>query len=342
MRRSLGVLGLSALIFTLPALAEAAKDQDPRWRFGLATWVSQGRTDFSHDVSGADPRFGNPTSRLQYQNLDNTVVELEAEVRLFWRMSLSARGKLLRAGSTSGGTLLDDDFLSAQGAAEAQASISGAHRFSRTLSQVDRKDIGYFNIELARHLLPRRVRRGHLKLFVSARSWNEDHLATGVEQLECTVETQPPDDFIFPCAPAGAMGLEGEPVISEAFDWLIGFVGVKGDWSPSKRFELSGRLGLGLADVETDDVHFKRTDLAQDPSGRWIGDGTAVDVELSGHYRLSPRLRLALGYRLWTARVTDGTALTFLANGDVGGAPLREYESVRDGWLLSLEFRTAR
>jgi hypothetical protein len=336
MRSLRALIGLWLLAAALPTPAEppAKKTENRRFTLGVATWFSTGDTNFAHDSSAVDPLLGNPTSQLDYSGLDSTVIELHAEVRLPWRMSLSGRTGV---GSISGGTLLDDDFLSAQGAMVYGSSVTGAHRFSRTESQVEDNDLDYLELGLARHLLSmKKPRRSRLKLFGSARSWSENRVATGLQQIECTTSSL--------CIPPGPPipGLVGVPVIAESSEWFVGLVGLEGAWRSERRFELTWRLGFGFAEVETDDIHFLRADLAQDPSFRWTGDGPAFELGFTGSYRLSPRLRLGLGYRMWTARADDGLIAQFDAMGGVGTAPLLEYESRRDGMLVNLEYRSNR
>ena len=89
-------------------------------------------------------------------------------------------------GDASDGTLVDDDFVSASGAALFGTSVSGAHRFSRTHSEIDGDDLSYINLTVGGQIWLTTPRKGHLNIYAGYQKWKEKYVAKGLEQIECT------------------------------------------------------------------------------------------------------------------------------------------------------------
>ena len=104
---------------------------------GLSAWISTGKTTWSHDASGVSSVLGNPSSKLDYKDVAANFVELSAKATLRDRWFARASFGFADIG---GGWLVDDDFVSADGAASFGTTVTGAHRFSRTFSDVDGSD----------------------------------------------------------------------------------------------------------------------------------------------------------------------------------------------------------
>lgn len=128
------------------AVAESLyKSSDLRVDVSLATWLSEGRTRWSHNASQANPNFGNPTSELDYKDVGTTVTELGGKVS--FAKHYFVRGQV-GYGAVGGGRLVDDDYVSAAGATFYGTTQSGAHRFSRTFSDVAGSHIWYLNADI--------------------------------------------------------------------------------------------------------------------------------------------------------------------------------------------------
>lgn len=112
--------------------------------FSINTWVTEGQTKWRHDASALDPDLGVPSSELDYQGVDSNIVELSIYNKLPSGHSLKLS---IGAGSIDNGVLVDDDYLSASGAVTYGATQSGAHRFSRTHSDIDGSGLFYFKGE---------------------------------------------------------------------------------------------------------------------------------------------------------------------------------------------------
>jgi hypothetical protein len=334
MRRT--IIACAVFLAAIASVSHAATSDAPRWTIGLSTWFSEGETSWSHDDSGSDPRLGNPTSTLSYTGLESIVVELALDVRIVRRFSISGR---IGVGNIDGGSLLDDDFLSAAGAVDLDASVSGAHRFSRSLSRVDEDDLRSVGLEGTINLLPARFRKASLGIYLGFQNWKETYVATGLAQLECTI----PPGQDFGCLPAGFVDFIDEPVISNEIEWEALWLGVKGERTLGKRFLFDGRLAWApRSEVENRDVHFLRDDLAQDPSFLTLGDGGGLEFEANFAYRISRRILIRAGYRRWELVADNGSLTGFGADGTSGSTALVELETLRDGFTLGFDFRLGK
>jgi len=133
---------LSGPICALRAALASPDGNSPGFSMSLSVWQSTGTTTWSHDASAAEPLFGNPTSRLKYDGVDSTIVELRARADL-------PEGSFVElaygAGSAYSGHLTDADFVSAQGAEAFGTAVSGAHAYSETVSILDGDAVHYFD-----------------------------------------------------------------------------------------------------------------------------------------------------------------------------------------------------
>jgi len=187
---------------------------------GLSGWVSQGRETSSHNASALSPLLGNPTSRLDYKKVSSNIVE--GRVRLVHRTGILLRGQL-GYGGVNGGTLIDDNLVSAAGATAFGASVSGAHRISRTESPLTGNSLWYLNADLRYRVVKFRESRGDVDAFVGYQVWRERFVATGFRQLECTS----PGTF---CSQAWTTGFQGVPVLPTRRS------GNRSGWEPSFRW----------------------------------------------------------------------------------------------------------
>ena len=317
-----------------PALAEQHEPArgDDRFTLTAKLWQSGGDTSWNHNASALDPLLGDPSSQLRYQNVDSTVLEIRGRTLLPHRFFAELG---VGAGNIDEGTLVDEDFLSAQGALAFGASVPGEHAFSSTISEIDGDDLHFFDLVLGLEVFRSRDHRSNLSLFGSYLDWSESYRAQGVLQTTCTV----PNAL---CAPAGFTGFTGQDVIVNELRWRAVFLGVDGTHSFTSRFSVNARLSFSpLADLDNEDGHLLRTDLRQDPSFRMAGTGTAYSADLSASYRFSSRLAAHLGYRYWKMQVNDesGGWTSFPRNGPAFSAELNRFETERHGFTLGLSYR---
>ncbi len=307
---------------------------DAGYQVGVTVWDSEGMTTWNHDASALSPLLGDPTSELTYQNLKSDVLEVN------WRADLQDRFYLKAAYGVSDsleGELLDDDFVSAQGATFFGTTMSGEHRFSRTLSDIDGDDLSYFNLVFGRELLNKSSRKRILSAFVGYQKWREKYIATGLTQLECTAPppAAPPGPL---CNPVGFTGFSGERVISNELEWTSIFIGVGGTVQLSKKMSFDGTLAYTpVAKIDNDDIHHLRTDLRKDPSFAMSGEGDGWMADIAIIVQIKESLTGEFGYRYWRLEVKDGDWTSFPASGSPIDAKLNDFVTERKG--LFVEFR---
>ena len=329
---------LSAGGFIDGAQAETPPAQDrlvQSIEVGVTGWFTQGRTEWSHDASRLNPDLGNPTSKLKYEDVGTNVIELGAKVRFKHRFFL--RGNFGWA-AIGGGRLTDDDFLSAQGAANKGASVSGAHRFSRTFSDIGGDDMWYVNADIGLLAHEFHNNKGFVDVFVGFQYWREKLVANSLLQVECTTTSS--SDLDFRCPPAGTSGLKGQTVITNTVHWTsLKVVGGEIRYQLLPRVEVNAKAAFLLTWLNNEDVHHLRTDLGQDPSFKMTGVGIGTNADINLRVMLVQRLYLTGGYRLWWTRVTDGDWKVYGPDGSTLNANLNEFETLRHGPTVSLTYQ---
>lgn len=291
-------------------------------------WYSLGHTVWSHDASTLDPNFGNPTSELSYEDINAPVLELEYRRDFGNRLSLRST---LGLGTISDGTLIDDDYLSEDGADNLGAMQDGAHRFSRTESDISGDNLFYLSVEMGYGLLKPDASH-NLDFVLGYQYWREKYEAKGVRSLECTLPGTG-------CLPAGTEAFQDTTVISNTVTWQSAYLGVDGSYIFNRRWSLAGRgLLVPFAGLENEDVHHLRQDLSQDPSFLMKGVGYGFDLELEGAYRLTSMMTLRFGYRYWLRSVENETWRVYDADGNTARANLNQFETTRHGPHVGLQF----
>ena len=314
--------------------APATSSGIARADFGVSEWFSQGETVWSHNASVLDPNLGNPSSKLKFKDTGTNVTEITGRLQL--KNKVFVRGAF-GYGSIGGGRLTDDDFLSAQGAATQGASVSGAHRFSRTFSDIDGDNLWYLSGDLGVTAHTFQGNRGSLGLFVGLQYWRERQVATGVTQAECTTASSPSSDFR--CAPAGTVGFQNQQVITNTTTWFSGRFGGEVEYKFDPRVSVEAKVAMLLSYLNNEDVHHLRTDLAQDPSFRMTGLGIGTNSELNLRVRILDRLYLTGGYRVWWNRVlANDQWKIYGADGSSATAPLTQFQSLRHGPTIGLTY----
>ncbi len=335
MRKGLVIAAaLSALLAAMPALSGEWRmkfQTGPKTTIGLKVWDSRGETTWSHNASPSDPTLGNPTSRLSYRDIDSTLAEITGHVELPQRFYLElAYG----SGNIDEGSLVDEDFLSAFGAQFFGTSQSGEHLFSQTVSNVNDTDVHYYSLKLGRSVFGDPRKRGGVGLFGQLQLWSEQTRAVGIRQTVCTS----PNVL---CAPAGFAGFADTTVIKNDVDWRSLFLGVDGYYRITEKLAISGTLAYSpLTEVENEDIHFLRTDLAQNPSFKLDGSGDTINAEVTLSYHFTPNFAGHAGLRYWKARVENETAgwSVFPAEGIRQFADLNELESERKGVTVGVSY----
>lgn len=324
------LLGVAAVLVTNTA-AYASEQKKPKVDVSIAIWESTGGTVWTHDASAFEPLVGNPTSRLEYDGVDSTIVELRAraELRRGWSAELA-----YGAGDAKDGQLIDQDFLSATGAISFGSSMQGEHLYSETVSGLDGDAIRYFDAKVVKELL--HSANGKTKAGASLRylNWKEKYRVRGVRQTVCTVPN-------LLCFPQGFSGFDNQDAVLNDARWQAVLFGVWGTHRIGERIALSGELFYSpLADLSSDDRHFLRPDLGQSPSFRLTGIGQAATLQIDAAYAVTSRLSASVGFRYWWMEVSneDGGFAVFPAGTDPLGATLKQFESERYGVVLNIVY----
>ena len=315
------------LVFTLLGGGQASAQ--PVFDAGIGTWISQGSTRWSHDASSVCSVCGNPTSELHYKDLWSNVIEAQGRVTLAKRLFLRATYGF---GEIHGGRLIDDDYVSAAGAAFYGATVGGPHRISRTFSDVNGSHLWYVNADIGHRLLSFFNERGSLRLFLGYQYWKEKVEATGVTQVECTS----PGNF---CNPAGTVSNRGEKASTNTVQWHSLRLGLEGGYQVVPRLSIDGRVVfIPRASMQNKDIHHLRSDLQKNPSFSMSGTGMGVNADVSASVMIINQLFVTVGYRYWWLEVTDGTWRNHPVSGASSTVNLNELRSIRQGVTLGLTY----
>lgn len=335
------ILGACVMVWAAGCMGQAeaetpeAKDRLVKnVEIGVTGWFTQGQTEWSQDASHLNPDLGNPTSKLTYEDVGTNIVELAGKVRFKNRLFLRGNFGFAEIG---GGRLTDDDFLSAQGAADNNASVSGAHRFSRTFSDIGGDDMWYINADIGILAHEFGKNKGFLDLFIGFQYWREKLVANSLVQVECTTASSP--NPAFGCSPPGTSSFKGQTVITNTVQWTsLKVLGGEIRYQLVPRVEVDAKAAFLVAWLNNEDVHHLRTDLGQDPSFKMTGVGIGTNADINLRVMLVQRLYLTGGYRVWWTRVTDGNWRIYGANGATQSANLNEFETLRYGPTVELTY----
>ena len=325
MRPGINIIIILLLMF--PAVLMGQEDM----HFSLDTWVTEGQTKWRHD--SGHPRFGVPTSELDYQGVNSTVVE-------FGVLRQLAKGHDLEisigAGSIDSGLLIDDDYLSASGATYYGATQSGAHRFSRTHSDINGSDLFYLNGRFAPvdfHLDGKFV---DIQFSFNYQYWEEEYKAIGVRSVECTVL----GDTDITCLPAGSSTALNKTVITNKVQWSGFGIAIDGVLNLTSKLALDlDAVFYPMMTLKNDDTHHLRGDLAQNPSIRMTGNGMGYDMTLGLRYHLAERFNAHIGYRVWERWVKNQTITFYGSNGGSSSSDLMDFRTRREGFIAGVSFQ---
>jgi hypothetical protein len=304
------------------------KSPDVHLDVSLTSWLTEGKT--RHSFYNQSARFGNPTSELDYKDVATTITELGGTLSFDKRtVQYFIRGQF-GYGAAGGGRLVDDDYLSATGATFYGTTQSGAHRFSRTFSDVDGSHIWYLNADLGMQTDVWQ-KQASLGAFAGYQHREEKLQAFGVGQIECTS----PGNL---CNAAGTVSHVGRLAITNTAKWDSLRLGVEGDVRPHPRLGFEGRAAFLVSRLDNKDIHHLRTDLKQDPSITMTGSGIGFNGEASASLMVIDRLFFDVGYRYWWQRVGSGDVVFRGTTGDSQPLPLNEFKSIRQGITFGLRY----
>ncbi len=308
-----GAAGLTVWAVGSAEAAEVFQRSEISVEVGLAGWITQGETTWSHNAARPGLPLGNPTSRLEYKDVGTNVIELSGKVKFAQRWFVRASYGTAAIG---GGRLTDDDFLAAD----------GGHPSLRTFSDIKGDKIWYVNGDLGFTVLNYPGHRGTLDLVIGYQYRREKHEAVGVGLVGCTSAW----DSEFGCpgssVPANAL------VITNTQTWSSLKLGVETEYRITRRLSVEGKAAfLPFTSLDNKDIHHLRTDLQQNPSFEMTGTGIGANLEGDVSYMVLKGLFLKVGYRYWWNRVSDGTWKNFPVGAPSETFNLNEFETIRQG-----------
>jgi hypothetical protein len=294
----------------------------PRFSVGLGSWLGSGKTSWNHNVQAASAVAGNPSSKLEYEDLDSSAVEVKVEVKMpSWYFMRGEAG----FGGIGGGELIDSDFLKGD---------DGDFLASQSSSKVESDKLWYLNIDVGRTLLSSgKSGKNSLRGFVGYQHWEESYDATGINYQTCTV-----GGFILGfCQPAGTSLLEGSKVISNTAKWDSIRIGLDGAMGFTEKLGMEARaVFIPYADMHNEDTHHLRDDLSK-PAFVMNGYGIGYNMEADLRYALLKNFYFTAGYRYWKLE-SDGDVDIRAPSGD-STFPLNELSSERHGFILGLTYK---
>lgn len=345
MQRTIARIGYIAVVFlgwtllihspvyaddTHKTIFEGKEDADLSFEIGIGTWVSEGRTEWNHNASSVSASLGNPSSALTYKKVRSNVVELNG--KLITQEAFFLRGNI-GYGVIDDGTLIDDDFLSAAGAAANGTSVSGAHMFSRTESAINDNYLWFVTLDAGIPLFSLFSDKLTLGVFGGYQHWQERISAQGVNQLSCTSVGNL-------CSAPGSQSFSGQDAITNTVKWDSFRIGIDTALHLFQRLDLTASAAfVPYTIMENQDTHHLRTDLRRDPSFTMTGSGHGYQAEVGLQFLLVQNLYLNAGFRYWRLEVTNGSWRNHPNGTAATTVNLNELSSQRYGGTFGLSYR---
>ena len=303
---------------------DSATPKESRVSFstGISGWLmSQGQTRWNHDFS-----------RLTYKDDSTQIGEVWGQVTVLKRWFV--RGDFAYGG-IGNGSLIDDDFRSANGPVE-----------SRTSSNLTGNNLWYVNGDIGVKAIQFPSGRGDIGFFTGFQYWRQKHQATDVVQTVC-------NPGVGLCDPTntGQNLAPGLRAITNTSTWMSWRVGLDTNYHMTKKFILSGKfVFMPISYLTNDDIHHLRLSnvslaggdiipaLAQDPSFRMTGFGMGTDLEASAAYMILPHVALSIGYRFWWNWIHDGTLTQYTRDFGASSVTFDSFQTYRHGFTVGLRY----
>ncbi|MDV2496608.1 MAG: hypothetical protein RX316_10445 [bacterium] len=261
----------------------------------------------------AGPSFiPDPISELTWDDVDSTVVEINADV-VFYDIFLLSSG--VGFGSISDGTFRDRDWN------------SFGFIISDTISDAESDDLLYFNIDTGIRMFqwegPDQKRIGYIDFLIGYQQWRETFIATKTRDL-------------FP----GTRSIDQGKAITEEFKWDSMRVGLRVNFPLFYGLGLRGRsFVIPFTLFELEDIHHLRTDLKQDPSFETEAfGGVGYQLDYTLFYNFWEGLSVEVGYQIWDIVSGEDDIIAHSVTGTDATQPFNQAESFRHGILLGINY----
>ena len=294
-------------------------------RFLLSSWAGDGELEWTHNARASEPAFGDPTSRLNYSGASSKIIDLGVAVDI-------ANGFYAEVhyggGEIDSGTLIDDDYLSADGAGLYGVTSTSDILFSRTESPISEQDVSYYELKFGRRLNTASIPGLTLDAFAKYQYWKERYDAFGVTQITCIA----PGVL---CNTEGESSFEDTNVITNTSQWQSLFLGLQGTFEILPGLNLKGSVAYSpRSQVTNNDIHQLRSDLRYDPSISIQSTGSGYNYEVELNYNFWRNWSAFVGYRAWELSTNnDDNAVEFFDESGVSGfgTKLNNIQIKRDG-----------
>lgn len=308
MTRCCGAAIAAALIALMVGAAPAEANQHQPY-LSVTVWPSFGQTDWNH----TDDRFptiaGDPTSVLEYEDVDTTILEFDAYTPLFGG-PFFARGYVgVGVIQIGDGNLRDEDFF------------AGQVLFSSTDSVIADTDVFYVTLDVGRPILSIGD-SGSLSLIVGVQYWREKYEAFGCVQLD------PVGKILGICEPTIPTSTA---VITNEVEWISARVGAIASAQLTDSVNLTvDAVLIPYTDMHNEDSHHLRTAFGPVPNVIMDGSGWGFQGEAKLGWEIIPDLIASIGFRYWTM-MSDGDITTTFADGTELTLPLNDLDTIRYG-----------
>jgi len=301
-----------------PRTQDVQPESKVQFTGGISGWLlSQGETKWNHAFS-----------QLTYKDDSTNIVELSGKATFLKRWFV--RGDF-GYGVMGNGTLVDDDYSSANGPLE-----------SSTTSNITGNSLWYVNGDVGATLFHFPNHRGTIGFFTGIQYWWQQHEATGVVQTFCNPAVPP----LCSTANTGQDLAPGQKAITNTSTWISWRLGVEGNYRITRKLSLEGKFAFSpVSSLSNDDIHHLRQTagptlpaLQQDPSFHMSGTGIGADVDVGANYMVTPRFSVNLGYRFWWNQVSNGSVTVYPVGAPAATINLNEFQTYRYGVTLGLRY----
>ena len=329
MKRYCGAAIAAALIALMVGAAPAEANQHQPY-LSVTTWISNGQTDWNHtDISGLPcvsgfPPCGDPTSVLEYEDVDTTILEFDAYTPLFGG-PFFARGYVgVGVIQIGDGNLRDEDFF------------VGQVLFSSTDSVIADTDVFYVTFDVGRPIV-NIGNNGWLAPIVGFQYWREEYEASGCVQL-VPGQLLPGSVICEPTIPTSTL------LITNEVEWISFRLGAITliQLTPPPGLSLSiDAVFIPYTDMHNEDSHLLRTDpadLGPAPNVIMDGSGWGFQGEAKLGYEIIPDLIASIGFRYWTM-MSDGDLTSGPNTASPATFPLNDLDTIRYGATAGIVYR---
>ena len=300
-------------------------------QLGVKTWFSQGADEWQISFSESIPVYDDSLyyegrSRLEWENLDNTIPVLFGEVRLLSWLRL---GGSYGSSAISGGNNTDSDWLTSTDLGYDDQMISQS--IADTEGDTTMYDINlYVRLNDLLTVYPKDL-KGNLDAYIGYQSYKDelnDHNGVQTVDFDGNPVEEPFD------------GLDS----TFDFDWSAFRLGLRGEYPVLQKLLVKADAAL-LAGAEYEGEGFwnLRTDYKSTPPNftQTADSGNGYDVKLGLAYKPIPYVAIEAGYWFFSLSASDGTETTYYADGTTSGddesiETLDDVKSARDGFYVAL------